>query len=543
MSAAIALPASWKSALRRSRRILVPDRESREYRAWRSERLKRRALLYQEPVQPGLLSVLTAVWDGSPLRYLKRLAEAIAGQNQSGACEWVVLDNGCRKPPLRSYLNTLGGFEWVKLLHSDTNAGISKGLRACLEGAASRYVLPVDADDLLSPDAFRILTAWIRNAGYPPLLYTDEDKIVGRRYDQPYMKPDWDPVLLLNSAYIAHLGVMDRKRALELGVYADPKTEGSPDWDAFMRFLIAGERATHVPEVLYSWRAHARSTADHAATKPYVLESQKAVLQRFLDALPDGAKFQIEYTPLAGGLSGWHFSKRDDDARAFGRMAIGLRPGYDAPARAISQIAEHAAERGFFVEFVGEDVRIEGDWRKHALAVFELHPEVVMIGGRIRNSRDVILEAGRHFGYGGVCGCPDRGRTFSEPGYFAHLWKQRSVSAVATQFAVIRASFLCEALRHAPESASIAFLGAWAGAQAMRTGRHIAYSPWLSGVSELDWQTLISAEEQELFARANHDLIPDRRFYSPNLSLERPFAFGTPFFFARNTTAIHSSAL
>lgn len=505
--------------------MLLPDRESREYRAWRVERLQQRAIAYREPLQAGLLSVLTAVWDDSPIRYLQHLAEGIAAQNEGGACEWVVLDNGCSKQRLRAYLDKLRGFGWVKLLRVDANVGIAAGLRACLEGAAGRYVLPVDADDLLSPDALRVVTAWIRRAGYPPLLYTDEDKIVGWRYYEPYMKPDWDPVLLLNSAYIAHLGVMERERALELGVYTDAKTEGSPDWDAFVRFLIAGHSATHVPQVLYSWRAHARSTADDATTKPYVEASQRAVLQRYLDARTDGGKFRVERSPAPGAAAHWRFRRLHDAAAAFTRVAIGSEVRYDAAVRTLLDIAQGVE----FLELIGEDVRIdEGEWQKEALSLFELHPEVVMIGGRIRDARDVILEAGRHFGYAGVCGCPNRGRPFSDAGYFGQMWKQRSVSAVATQFAVVRAPFLCEVLSEAPEGASIAFLGAWAGACAMRSGRRIVYSPFLSGVSDLDWETVVNPQEQELFGEINQDLIPDRRYYSRNLSLERPFAFEAP---------------
>lgn len=519
------VPRWLKRALRRQADILFPSRETRAYRSWRMQRLTRRALVYPGPVEPGLLSVLTPVWDGSPARYLKRLAEAIAQQNADGACEWVVLDNGCTKRGLRSYLSKLRGFGWVKVLRAHANVGIIAGLRACLEGATGRYVLPVDADDLLSPDALRVLTAWIRSAGYPALLYTDEDKVVGPRYYQPYMKPDWDPVLLLNSAYIAHLGVMDRERALELGVYTDPNTEGSPDWDAFVRFLIAGHHATHVPEVLYSWRVHARSTADDAATKPYVHASQRAVLQRFLDARADGEKFRVEYSPLLGGMAHWHFSKEQDSAGAFVRVPIGSRVRYNSPARELL----HATERSGLVVLIGEDVRVDdGEWEQEAMSLFELHPDIVMIGGRIRNSSGVILEAGRHFGYGGVCGCPNRGRSFSDPGYFGQMWKQRSVSAVAAQFAVIRASFLREVLQQSPERASIAFLGAWAGAFAMRTGKRVVYTPFLSGVSDLDWEQVANAAEQELFARVNQDLIPDQRFYSPNLSLDRPFALGSP---------------
>ena len=151
-----------------------------------------------------------------------------------------------------------------------------------------------------------------------------------------------------------------------------------------------------------------------------------------------------------------------------------------------------------------------------------------MVGGRIRNKNGVITEAGRHFGFGGVCGCPNRGKSVLDPGYFAQMWKQRSVSAVSTQFAVIDAKFLVQLLEHLPSQASIAFLGTWAGAHAIRTGRRIVYSPFLSGTSDLDWEKLATASEQGLFADMNRDIIPDLRFYPRYFSLDKPFALRAP---------------
>src|SRR5579875_856747 len=334
------LPAGFKGVLRRQADHLLPNREAREYRAWMAERLKHRALVYNVPLETGLLSILTPVWDGSPVQYLKALASVLIAQNRGGACEWVVLDNGCSNARVLSYLNTLREYRWIRQYRLEANAGITRGLRHCLERATGRYVISVDADDLLYSDALRVVTYYIQQLNYPPLLYSDEDKVIGRtRFYQPYLKPDWDPVLLLNSAYIAHLGVLERQEALELGAYSDANTEGSPDWDAFVRFLIAGHAAAHIPEVLYSWRVHARSTADDAATKPYVHASQRAVLQRFLDARSSGARFRIEYSPLLGGMAHWHFSRELDATSSFEPVWISAER---QPARALLDIASCA---------------------------------------------------------------------------------------------------------------------------------------------------------------------------------------------------------
>jgi glycosyltransferase involved in cell wall biosynthesis len=539
-----------KGFLRRQSEILLPNREAREYRVWIAERVRKRRSIYTDALEPGLLSVLTPVWDGSPVGYLKKLAESVAAQNRSGACEWVILDNGCTKTSLLSYLADLQAHSWVKLCRVEANIGITGGLRYCLERATGRYVLPVDADDYLYPDAFQVITSFVRRAGYPALLYTDEDKVIGTRFFQPYLKPDWDPVLFLNSAYIAHLGVIDREKALALGAYSDRRTEGSPDWDLFIRFMIAGYSPVHIPEVLYSWRVHAHSTADDAASKPYIHSSQKAALQRFLDAQPNPAKFSIEYSPLLGGAAHWHFSRQHSDPRALASVVLNsgsgsdineAKCGYpeirrfsfriDANVDCLVPLSRKVAEEDGFVHLIGEDVEIDagmndGEWAWEALMLFELHPDTVMIGGRIRNRKGMITEAGRYFGFAGVCGCPDRGRSVLDPGYFGQVWKQRSVSAVSTQYAVIKATFLLELLTVPPPQTSLPFLGAWAGAHAMRSGKRIVYSPFLSGVSELDWDSLVAPSERDFFSEMNKDLIPDRRFYSRHLSLEKPFALG-----------------
>ena len=123
----------------------------------------------------------------------------------------MILDNGCQNSEMLAYLATLKQrYSWVNVTQS-RKCRIIGGLRLCLEAASGRYVLPVDSDDWLYPDCLQVVTWHIREKGFPALLYTDEDKAIGAHAVQPYFKPDFDPVLLLNSAYIAHLGAIDPK--------------------------------------------------------------------------------------------------------------------------------------------------------------------------------------------------------------------------------------------------------------------------------------------------------------------------------------------
>ena len=541
------ISAYLKGALRRQRELLFPARETREYREWMQRHRQERRTRFQTPPEPNLLSVLTAVWNGSPVPYLKKLTESLISQNEEGQSEWIILDNGCSRPELLLYLEELRKRHWIKIHKSETNVGITSGLRLCLQKAAGRYILPVDADDLLYSDALPIITSFVMQAGYPALLYTDEDKIAAGGVTQPYFKPGWDPVLLANSAYTAHLGIVDRKRALELDAYGDKETEGSPDWDLFVRFANAGHKAVHIPEVVYSWRVHARSTADDAATKPYIFSSQKAVLTRFLEAQGSKNNFSLQNSSLLPGAAHWQFVRQHVRPKPMlciilegtAHSRTPLAPVADYPCLRFTSLPAKSnlselrtllldiAAPESYICSISTDVKIENpNWLWEALGLFELFPDTAMIGGRLWNEAGIITEAGQHFGFGGPCGCPNRGRSVSDPGYFAQMWKQRSVSAVSLRFMVAEAQYLLKALARIPAAASLAFGGAWIGAEAMRDQRRVIYTPFLSGISNSNGEQLISASEHAAFLAKNADLLPDRRFYPEPFSLQRGFALG-----------------
>jgi GT2 family glycosyltransferase len=100
-------------------------------------------------------------------------------------------------------------------------------------------------------------------------VYSDEDKVTpdGRHFD-PYFKPGYSPEMLLSSMYLNHFTAMRTATVREVGGFR-AGTDGAQDHDLAMRMVRAGAAVSHVPAVLYHWRAWSGSTAVGIQAKPW----------------------------------------------------------------------------------------------------------------------------------------------------------------------------------------------------------------------------------------------------------------------------------
>src|SRR5262249_4314465 len=369
--------------------------------------------------------------------------------------EWVLVDNGSTSPTTRTLIERLAHDSRVQIVRLPSNRGILAGTRAALEHARGRYILPVDHDDRLYPDALRIMAWYLHEHGYPTAAYSDEDMLLasGRagRSGRPFCKPDWDPLLLLNCCYVTHLSAIDRETALSLDCYTDPQAEGCPDWDAFLRLARAGHAPLHVPEILYSWRMHANSTASaDSGAKPYTIASQHHVLMRHLWHSNLDDRLTVRSNPLMRQIGLWqitrrhvpptppihvlHLSRADTGGEAETTYPElrhcdvewkGLLPAIKAlPDSALVAVLD----RGL--------VPLSADWPWEALGLFELFDDLVIVGGRILGADGRVESAGEVFGMSGLLGSPCRGWPAATPRRHGVLLCQRTVSAVDSRFFV-----------------------------------------------------------------------------------------------------------
>ena len=515
------------------------------YEAWRIERLAERR--QGAPVgDPSILSLLTTVWN-TPPRFLEPLIECVLGQDCPPTFEWVLLDNGSADAETRAVLARIAGHPTVRLLRVKKNLGIVGGMRHVLKRATRRYVVPLDSDDLLTPDALGLLAGFLEAKGFPALAHTDEDKVLGPDFRDPYCKPDWDPVLFAHSCYIAHVCAIDREKLIALGGYSDDGSQGCHDWDTFFRFLLAGETPVHVPEILYTWRMHEGSTAGNIASKEYIYNSHRNVLGKFLAARGGEGAFELTLSPLFDGAPDWRFVEREADrpeirtiplrAARKGRVVVVRKnvaashsvghPVGEADWAAIRAIAEEAARAGALVHLLHEDVAIEDEsWAAEAASLMRLFPDTAVVGGRLC-ADGLVVDADTWFEVGDGCRSPNAGRSLNDPGYFAQMWKPHSCDAVPALHCVVRPELLADvAGRLVGTCATVRSLGLWLGHAAAAQGQRVVYSPFLA--ARLDGRARLAPSLAERRAQAalceslrgadgTGDRRPPWRSWPPNL--------------------------
>jgi len=558
---AITLPSKWEDSLgetltsllhriRKLRETPPPSGVSRflpslykpmtEYENYRLKSLNRRRQEGGYLQESGLLSFVTSAYNTDPV-FLEELGRCVFLQDGGTQFEWLILDNGSTRSDTRLALQQLSSHPCVRLERVENNLGIIGGMRFCLEHAQGRYILPLDSDDIIEPDCVHVLTRFIVENNYPPLLYTDEDKLNANRFGLPYFKPEWDPVLFTHSCYIAHLCAIDREKAIELGLYSDSGAEGCHDWDSFIRFMNAGLQPFHIPEVLYSWRLHNESTSGNITSKSYITESHRNTLQRLLDhtGVPN---IDLVNSPLFNYDVDWWFRRRrvaprtiqkiivctknstnvvvDDEAAMPLPLVLNLNSKISDLAAIINQNdAElmHICIRGVVPD------SDEGLW--DAMGLFDMFPDAVMVGGTLHDGNNII-DGPRVFGFGDGFGCPDTGRSMMDPGYGAKIWKPHTVSAVPIEHCVIKTSFIKQCMAELQqESVSIEMLGLWLGGLAIEMKVRVVYSPFMRARTILNHNYNISQDDKAHFLSRFWSLIPDNRSYSLRLGLNKTKAY------------------
>lgn len=222
-------------------------------------------------------SIITPVFD-PPLDVLESMVYSVRRQTSSD-WEHCVVDDGSTDNAVRSALERIARAEpRIRVRFLEARSGIVAATNEGLDMAEGAFVVFLDHDDTIEPEALEAMSSVIDAQPEVDLVYSNEDKIDERdRHLDPFLKPAWSPDRLRCQQYVGHLTAMRRSLVEDLGG-ARPGLDGAQDWDLVLRVTERARQIEHVPEILYHWRTLVTSAARRADAKPWAhAASRKAV--------------------------------------------------------------------------------------------------------------------------------------------------------------------------------------------------------------------------------------------------------------------------
>lgn len=519
-----------------------------------------------------LLSVVMPVYD-TPELFLRRAIASVSGQLYPH-WELVVVDDASKDPAVGQVLEALQDPR-IKVLRRQTNEGIVAASNQALAVVTGEFVVFLDHDDELSPDALYVLANEIITHPDAGLIYSDEDKIdaYGRHYD-PYFKPDWNEDFFFSQNFVNHLCAI-RRGLLDVAGGFRPGFDGGQDYDLVLRVVehLQISQIRHLPQVLYHWRmlpssfSHSRlgaatgmarrAVVDHLARRGKRVEvtavTEEDRYQRVRYFLPDPPPRVSVVIPtrdrvdllrqcVSGLLDDTDYrdleiliidngSREPETLRYFQevqRRDVRVLP-YPGPFNysAINNFgARHAT--GSLLCLLNNDIKIiHSDWLTE-MASQAVRPEIGAVGAKLYFADGTLQHAGVVIGLGGVAGHISQLLPKKDIGNHQDVNLVREVSCVTAACLVLRKEIF-DAVGGLDEGLPVSFNDVDFCLRIRAMGWRILWTPFaeLYHLESASRGLDLSREQRERFRREQAfmrerwgDGLNRDPFYNPNLTLE-----------------------
>jgi glycosyltransferase involved in cell wall biosynthesis len=184
-------------------------------------------------------------------QFLRECIETVRAQTYPEV-EAVVVDDGSTQGGSAEVLAEVEAMDRVQVVRLEENGGPSRARNAGLELCGGRYILPVDADNLLLPDAIERLVTQLNVANEDVgFVYPNLD-FFGNR-DEYHEAPLYNLYTLLHANFCDTCSLIDRG-VFDAGMRYHPEIKlGHEDWEFALQLAARGVRGepAHGPTVRY----------------------------------------------------------------------------------------------------------------------------------------------------------------------------------------------------------------------------------------------------------------------------------------------------
>lgn len=236
-------------------------------------------------------SIITPVYNTNT-RHLEQCIASVVDQS-FGDWELCLVDDRSTRRRVRQVLEYAAEIDdRVRVAYRSENGGIVAASNDGLAMAKGDFVVLLDHDDVLEPDALELVDRLLASDPEIDYVYTDETLMTEKgRVIERFHKPDWSPERFRHQMYVCHLSTIRRKLILDVGGFHEG-FDGAQDYDLVLRVTERARKIGHVPKLLYHWRMAASSVANNASAKPYAYDAGKRAIEAHLERTGSSASVE-----------------------------------------------------------------------------------------------------------------------------------------------------------------------------------------------------------------------------------------------------------
>ncbi len=210
-------------------------------------------LFRKDPAIPTV-SVVTRCYNQA--QYLPEAVHSVVAQTFTD-WEIVIVDDGSPDDTAevaRRLADEYG--ERIRLVRQ-ANAGLSGAMNAGVAAALGRYILPLDADDMIEPTMLEKTLEMLEQDEGIAIAYTDLQQF-GEGSDVIQAR-DFDPARLPEANHLNYCSLYRLEVWDAVGGYNPNMTWGYEDWDFWVGAAEKGHLARRIPEALFLYRIRSDS--------------------------------------------------------------------------------------------------------------------------------------------------------------------------------------------------------------------------------------------------------------------------------------------
>ena len=251
--------------------------------------------------------------------FLDACIDSVKAQTLSPAAI-VVVDDGSNDPETIEALARLDDDPEVTVLRQPENAGPSAARNRGIEQLNTSYVLPIDADDQLIPDALERMTAQLEAAPEEVGFVYPSWRHIGNQ-SQEVHPPAYNPWLLMMGNYCAAPALFDRRLFGEHDLrYPEEIVVGHEDWDLILQLVEMGVQGIPADDPTFLYRRQGFSRVNAVDYGPDAFEKTVELrhphLYRNRDAIKARWAPALSVVLLDDSAGAW----RADDLSGFERQ-------------------------------------------------------------------------------------------------------------------------------------------------------------------------------------------------------------------------------